>query len=219
MKMIINKSAIVSNTSNNNGFIFFKNYLTNERQQEILKDLEILLEESPPFINIMWNGQPFKVMNSNAGLYGWYSHPSFGYRYQTTHPETNLPWPKIPESILKIIKELTESTGYLDFRPECCYINLYPKEGSLGPHRDESETNLTAPIISISLGDTAQFHLGGKERKDKSEKILIESGDCYIQGGESRMFYHSVKKILPGTSDLVSKEGGRINLTIRQVEF
>jgi alkylated DNA repair protein (DNA oxidative demethylase) len=37
-----------------------------------------------------------------------------------------------------------------------------------------------------------------------------------VMGGESRLRYHGIDRVLLGTSDLLS-EGGRINLTLRRV--
>ena len=199
-----------------NGFCFFKNFLSIEQQKIILEAVDLILDKSTPYSNRMWNGKPFSVINSNAGLYGWFADQN-GYHYSDKHPVTNQPWPEIPKEIIEIAQLLANKAGYFNFKPESCYINFYSENGSLGLHRDDSEQNLTAPIVSISLGDTALFHLGGKTRKDQKQKILLESGDCYVQGGDSRLYYHSVEKILPKTSSLLP-DGGRINLTIRQVK-
>lgn len=199
-----------------NGFNFFKNYLSVELQKKALEAIDLILDECPPFTNTMWNGQPFKVINANAGLYGWVSDPT-GYRYQSFHPDTKQNWPTIPDIILQITKELTDKAGFGGFKPECCYVNFYSKDAFLGIHRDDTEDNLSAPIVSISLGDTAWFYLGGLTKEDKKQRIILESGDCYVQGGESRNYYHSIKKILPKTSNLLP-DGGRVNLTVRQIK-
>jgi alkylated DNA repair protein (DNA oxidative demethylase) len=86
----------------------------------------------------------------------------------------------------------------------------------MGLHRDEDEEDFSAPVLSISLGDTAIFRLGGAERSSATRAIKLSSGDVVILAGPSRLRYHGIDRIIPGTSDLV-KEGGRINLTLRRV--
>ena len=98
--------------------------------------------------------------------------------------------------------------------PQTCLINYYSESGRLGLHQDKSERNLKPPIISISLGDDAIFLLG--RNRNEIQEILLRSGDVIILFGESRLYYHGIKRIIPGTSNLL-KNGGRLNLTIRQV--
>ena len=83
-------------------------------------------------------------------------------------------------------------------------------------HRDKTEENLSAPIISISLGDTGIFVLGGLIRTDETRQYIVQSGDAIVMSGESRNFFHAFKETVPNTSNLL-KNGGRLNLTIRQV--
>ena len=75
---------------------------------------------------------------------------------------------------------------------------------------------LSTPIISISLGDTGIFVLGSKLRTDDTKQYIVQSGDVIVMGADIRNFFHSFKGIVPNTSHLM-KNGGRLNLTIRQV--
>ena len=86
----------------------------------------------------------------------------------------------------------------------------------MGLHRDEDEEDFSAPVVSISLGDTAVFRIGGTERGGKTETLKLASGDVLVMGGESRLCYHGIDRVLSGTSTLL-KDGGRINLTLRRV--
>ena len=83
-------------------------------------------------------------------------------------------------------------------------------------HRDEDEKDFSAPILSVSLGDSAIFRIGGLKRRDPSLALELRSGDVLIMGGASRLVYHGIDRVLPGTSELLA-EGGRINLTLRYV--
>jgi len=95
-------------------------------------------------------------------------------------------------------------------------INYYGAGAKLGLHRDQDEEARDAPILSISLGDTAVFRLGGPDRRSPTRTLRLSSGDLLMLAGPSRHWFHGVDRILPGTSRLLP-EGGRINLTLRRV--
>jgi alkylated DNA repair protein (DNA oxidative demethylase) len=86
----------------------------------------------------------------------------------------------------------------------------------MGSHRDEDEQDAAAPVVSISLGDDATFHVGGLQRTGPKRRLLLKSGDVVVLGGAARMAYHGIDRIHPGTSGLLP-EGGRLNLTLRRV--
>ena len=83
-------------------------------------------------------------------------------------------------------------------------------------HQDRDEETFDAPVISISLGDSCRFRIGGTSRSDKTTSFRLNSGDALVLGGDARLAFHGVERIYPGTSTLL-KSGGRINLTIRRV--
>jgi len=71
-------------------------------------------------------------------------------------------------------------------------------------------------VVSISLGDTAVFRLGGPERKAPTRSLRLASGDVVVLGGKTRLAYHGIDRIIAGTSTLL-RGGGRLNLTLRRV--
>jgi alkylated DNA repair protein (DNA oxidative demethylase) len=95
-------------------------------------------------------------------------------------------------------------------------INYYAGTARLGSHVDADEQDHTAPVVSVSLGDDAVFHVGGTKRGASKERMTLRSGDVVVLGGIARMAYHGIDRILPGTCDLLT-EGGRFNLTLRRV--
>jgi DNA oxidative demethylase len=149
---------------------------------------------------------------TNCGTLGWVSDQHGGYRYQATHPETGRPWPPIPELLSAIWDEVA---GY-HAPPEACLVNYYAAGAKLGSHRDEDEDDAGAPVVSVSLGDDATYHLAGLRRTDPKRRLTLQSGDVFVLGGTARHFYHGVDRIHPGTSDLLA-EGGRFCLTLRRV--
>jgi alkylated DNA repair protein (DNA oxidative demethylase) len=106
-------------------------------------------------------------------------------------------------------------SGY-PHEPEACLVNFYNGGAKMGLHRDEDEEDFSAPVVSISLGDTAVFRMGGPERGGRTETLKLSSGDVLVMGGQSRLCYHGIDRVLTGTSTLL-KDGGRINLTLRRV--
>jgi DNA oxidative demethylase len=163
----------------------------------------------------MRNGQKFNLSMSNCGKFGWISDLK-GYRYVETHPVTGKPWPKMPMTIKTIAISLAEEAGFTSFKLDACLINYYVGSDRLGLHQDKDELDFAQPIVSISLGDSASFIFGGLKKTDPVTKYKLKSGDCVVFGDEDRLNYHGIKKIFPGTSNLIPN-GGRFNLTLRQV--
>jgi len=187
-------------------------FLSADQQRLLLGDVRAVLAEAPLYSPRMpRSGSPYSVRMSNCGPLGWLSDRS-GYRYVARHPLTDAAWPAIPASVLTIWHAATGER----YEPEACLINYYGPEARLGLHRDEDEEARDAPILSISLGDTALFRLGGPARKSPTRSLRLSSGDVLVLSGASRNWYHGVDRILPGTSRLLP-EGGRFNLTLRRV--
>ncbi len=95
-------------------------------------------------------------------------------------------------------------------------INYYGVTNKMGSHTDSDEQTFEAPVVSISLGDTATFHIGGLARTDPKQRIRLESGDVVVLGRASRRAYHGIDRVFANSSTLLP-EGGRINLTLRRV--
>lgn len=194
------------------GLRVLANHLDGSAQAALLADILAVVGEAPFYRPTMpVSGAPFSVEMTNAGPLGWLSDKT-GYRYGPRHPQTGAPWPPIPPRLLGLWDEVT---GY-PAPPECCLINLYRAGARMGQHQDRDEAARAAPVLSVSLGDSALFRVGGLRRRDPGRAILLESGTVVVLGGQSRMFFHGIDRILPGTSTLVPG-GGRINLTLRRV--
>ena len=191
----------------------FPKKLDRTAQAELLAELRSIMAASPLYTPTMpRSGNPMSVRMTNAGPLGWVTDKERGYRYQATHPETGKPWPAIPPMLLALWEALS---GYAH-KPEACLINYYGTAAKMGLHQDRDEEDFLAPVLSVSLGDTGIFRVGGKSRKDPTQKFELKSGDVFVLGGEGRLAYHGIDRVLPGTSDLLT-EGGRFNLTLRRV--
>ena len=195
------------------GFKYLSGCLNEASQAAILNDINSVIDRAPWFTARMpKTGAPMSVRMTNCGPFGWVSDKERGYRYQAEHPETGRPWPPMPESLLKIWRTYSDFDG----PPEACLVNFYGSGTKMGSHRDFDEDEPRAPVVSVSLGDDAVFHIGGLKRGDPKRRITLRSGDVVVLGGAARFAYHGIDKVLPGTSDLIPG-GGRINLTIRRV--
>ena len=141
------------------------------------------------------------------------------YRYEPTRSDfDNLPVPPIPATLKELASSVASRAGYT-FEPDICIVNRYASESRMGVHqdKDESRESLEAgvPIVSVSLGDAARFVIGGLTRKDPTSPLVLRSGDVLIMAGPSRLRFHGVTRILPGTAP--SGTGpGRLNLTFRK---
>ncbi len=82
--------------------------------------------------------------------------------------------------------------------------------------RSRASIDAGIPVVSLSLGDTARFVLGGLRRKEPMTTLMLASGDGFVFGGPARLRYHGVTRIVPGTAPAALGIEGRINLTFRQ---
>jgi alkylated DNA repair protein (DNA oxidative demethylase) len=188
-------------------------YLDRAAQDELLAAIRALIAAAPLFTPRMpRTGKAMSVRMTSSGPLGWVTDEARGYRYQATHPETGQPWPPIPEILLRAWREL----GGYPHPPEACLINYYAPDARMGLHQDKDEQDFEAPVVSLSLGDTGLFRVGGLKRSGPTTSVRLASGDAVVLGGEGRLAYHGVDRILPDTSTLLP-EGGRINVTLRRV--
>jgi len=186
-------------------------------QEHLVATLRAAVEIAPFFTPTMpRTGKPFSVRMTNLGPLGWVSDRDGGYRYQATHPETAKPWPPIPEMVLALWRQVAD----YPHDPEACLVNRYEPDARMGLHQDRDEAEFAAPVVSISLGDTCLFRVGGTARTDPTRSLKLASGDVVVLGGASRLAFHGVDRLYPGTSTLLNNwfpDGGRINLTLRRV--
>ncbi len=193
------------------GFLYWPGRLDGPAQTALLATIEAALATAPPYRPVTPGGRPFSVRMTNMGRLGWVSDRA-GYRYQPTHPETGLPWPPIPASILALWTELTGAPP-----PDACLVNHYDADARMGLHQDKDEADLTEPVLSISLGDTAVFRIGPAEG-GRTRTLKLASGDVCALTGRARLARHGIDRILGGSSSLIPG-GGRINLTLRRAAW
>lgn len=195
------------------GLLYYPDYLGRAAQEALVAEIRAVVKDAPLFTPVMpRTGKPFSVRMTNCGPLGWVSDREGGYRYQATHPATGKLWPPMPERLLRAWEELTA----YPHPPEACLVNFYGPGARMGLHQDRDEADFAAPVLSLSLGDSCLFRYGGEERSARTKSLRLHSGDVMVIGGASRLCFHGVDRIMPGTSTLLA-QAGRINLTLRRV--
>lgn len=195
------------------GLTYYPRYLDDSAQATLAAEVAKSVAQAPWFLPRMpSSGRAFSVRMTNCGALGWVSDREGGYRYQRVHPETGGAWPPIPTSALNIWRALAD----YPHPPQACLINFYDGQAKMGLHQDRDEKELAAPVVSISLGDSCVFRYGGLQRGDPAKNLELHTGDVIVFGGDARLMFHGVAKILGGSSRLLPG-GGRINLTLRRV--
>jgi DNA oxidative demethylase len=142
------------------------------------------------------------------------------YQYESTRTDFDgAPAPPMPDDLRALALKVAASAG-MSLDPDICIINFYDMDGRMGLHqdKDEHERSIAAglPVVSLSIGDTARFLMGGTRRREPVTALLLESGDAFVFGGPSRLRYHGVSRIIPGTAPPALAMQGRFNLTFRQ---
>lgn len=193
------------------GFDIHKGLIPPAEQRAMAGDIFEVIAQAPLFSPQTRWGKRMSVRMTSAGRYGWYSDRA-GYRYIETHPDGG-PWPPIPRRVLSVWKALVGGAR----EPDCCLINCYGENARMGLHQDRDEADFAWPVLSISLGDTCIFRMGGTRRQDPTTSMPLESGDVVVIGGAARLAFHGVDRIRFGSSELLPG-GGRINLTLRVVD-
>lgn len=190
----------------------YPQFLTARAQSAIVEDLRSVVAQAPFRCPVTPGGRHMSVRMTAAGRLGWVTDRR-GYRYEDRHPTTGKPWPPIPGSVLAIWRAVAGTAR----EPDCCLVNFYDRDARMGLHQDRDEGDFSFPVVSISLGDQALFRLGGQNRGDATQGFWLSSGDVLVLGGASRLAWHGIDRVRPGSSTLLPR-GGRINLTLRVVE-
>ena len=179
---------------------------------ELLRAIGDVADRAPFRRMVTPGGWPMSVAMTNCGAAGWVSDRA-GYRYDARDPETDRPWPAMPDAFLRLAVGAAEVAGYWEFRPDACLVNRYEPGARLSLHQDRNERDFEAPIVSVSLGLPATFLWGGARRADRPTRMRLQHGDVVVWGGASRLAYHGVEALAGGDGPAGSV---RYNLTFRK---
>ena len=199
------------------GAFHFKRHLSLDAQRTLVAECRTLVDGPvPAYVPVVRGGGHMHVRMLCLGRH-WNGNT---YAYEPTRSDFDgLPAPPLPERWSALAREVARSAG-MTLDADLCILNYYGEDGRMGTHqdKDESEPSLAAgvPVVSISIGDTAQFLFGGLRRRDPVAKLPLESGDAFVFGGPARLRFHGVSRIVPGTAPPELELTGRFNLTFRQ---
>jgi alkylated DNA repair protein (DNA oxidative demethylase) len=194
-----------------------RRYLSHAEQAAIAAQcLELGSREAGFYTPIVRGEHPMSVRMLCLGRH-WNART---YTYEAVRSDIDgLPAPALPPELARVASRAASAAGF-DLVPDLCIVNWYGAESRMGLHQDKDESRESleagAPVISFSIGDSARFLFGGLKRKDPVEKILLQSGDVFVFGGQARLRYHGVTRILAGTGPADLGFEGRLNLTFRQ---
>lgn len=126
------------------------------------------------------------------------SWSTLGYQYDWSlrkyHDEKRSPF---PAGLASLAVELAcRDGGARNFTPQASIVNFYKRSSTMGGHLDDLEYTFEKPVVSISLGLPAIFLLGGVTKDETPIPILIRPGDVMIMGGNTRLVYHGMAKVL-----------------------
>jgi len=199
------------------GTVFLKSLLSLEEQKVLLDRCQELGNQSAGFYTpVVRGGASMRIQMMCLGRH-WNAKT---YKYEPARSDYDgLVVQEIPNDFIHLAKRAAAEAG-MAIEPDICILNLYTEAGRLGLHQDKDERPETIqagiPVVSISLGDSAKFLIGGTRRKDSLRVIIVESGDALVMGGPSRLRFHGVSGILPGSAPSQLGIRGRFNLNFRQ---
>jgi len=157
------------------------------------------------------------VMTVQSVCLGWHWSP---YAYSRTADDTDgAPVKPVPDDLAQLGRSAVAAAYGADggYWPDAAIVNLYSPGAKLGIHQDGEEPS-EAPVVTISLGDTAVFRFAGVDRRTGPfTDVELRSGDLLVFGGPSRRVFHGVPKILPGTGPHgIGLPPGRLSITLRE---
>jgi DNA oxidative demethylase len=156
------------------------------------------------------------LMTVQSVCLGWHWQP---YAYSRTADDTDgAPVKPLPPFLAALARRAVADTDAGGpFAPDAAIVNLYAPGARLGLHQDGEEPS-SAPVVTISLGDTCVFRMAGTERRTAPfTDVHLASGDLLVFGGRNRRIYHGVPKVLDGTGpDWLDLPPGRLSITVRE---
>lgn len=192
------------------GFIYHPAALDRPQQEALAAAVLAAADAAPFFQPVTPSGKPMSVRMTGFGPLSWITDAR-GYRYEPLHPLTGRPWPPMPAVLLELWRCCCPGAP----EPDACLANLYRDGARMGLHQDKDERDFSVPVLSLSLGDTAVFRIGGPVRSGPTTSLKLYSGDVCLLSGPARLAFHGIDRVLEGSSTVVPG-GGRLNLTLRK---
>ena len=178
-------------------------------------EIDRITAQAPLRHLVVPGGKSMSVAMTNCGALGWVSDAA-GYRYTRRDPVSQVAWPTMPASFALHAAQWAALAGFAGFAPDACLINRYQPGAQMGLHQDRDEQDFDQPIVSVSLGASAVFLLGGLTRRATTQKLELRNGDVLVWGGPARLRFHGVQRLAHSSAAEHDGTGLRFNLTFRR---
>lgn len=179
----------------------------------LLHEVETVVAAAPLRRMSTPGGLAMSVAMTNCGNVGWVADRA-GYRYAARDPLSGRPWPPLPAACDGLARAAATLAGFEGFAPDVCLVNEYLPGTRLSLHQDRDERDFAQPIVSVSLGMSASFVLGGLSRRESTRRLPLHHGDVLVWGGPARLRFHGVLAVRGEPHPLLGAR--RLNLTFRR---
>eukprot|EP00928_Gymnodinium_smaydae_P018067 TRINITY_DN16878_c1_g4_i1.p1 TRINITY_DN16878_c1_g4~~TRINITY_DN16878_c1_g4_i1.p1 ORF type:complete len:925 (-),score=217.01 TRINITY_DN16878_c1_g4_i1:188-2962(-) len=219
-----------------NGFVHLPSFVPRDVQQRIVDTLREVGRSPQGFF--VENFDSVKVTSGVTRMYLGTHWNAAAQRWEKTRGNLDgAAAPEIPKMLLDVYADAVQRANrelkmpqhkkrkILPFptgaAPGLAVVNYYAPGASMQAHQDrtESQASIAAglPVLGICLGDACDFVYGDGPSTGKPPKtVRMESGDVYLFGGESRLMWHGVSKVLPSTAPpSLRLLPGRLSVTLR----
>ncbi len=180
--------------------------------EQLIRDINDVASQSPFRQMVTPAGYTMSVAMTNCGHLGWTSHRQ-GYLYSPIDPQTNKPWPAMPQSFHNLCQRAATASGYASSSQMLVLSTATLLARNCRCIRIKTN-RICARQLFLFLGLPAIFQFGGLKRNNTLKRLLLEHGDVVVWGGESRLFYHGIQPLKAGFHPLTTD--CRYNLTFRQ---
>ncbi|VDK43744.1 unnamed protein product [Anisakis simplex] len=232
--------------ANRQGLYILSDVVERSKQLEWISKCLHIYPEAPNKTNVhLHNPNASEIFKNHGKNLRW---TTMGYHYDWTtkkYPETGvvpfyyrvleigITGDQLPSEIKLLAEIISNILGLGEMEADAVIINYFPPKSTLSAHVDRSEHDLSKPLISLSLGQSAVYLSGGRSVDDSLDAILLHSGDVLVMHAQQRLVYHAVPRIIKTTDyrlelsnintdqpkeliDYVNTN--RISITIRQVD-
>ncbi|MEV3859215.1 alpha-ketoglutarate-dependent dioxygenase AlkB [Streptomyces sp. NPDC050095] len=156
-----------------------------------------------------------KEMTARQFGLGWHWFP-YGYA-RTAVDGDGQPVKPMPRELAELARRAVAAAYGEPAQEEydIALINHYGAGAHMGLHQDRDERS-TAPVVSLSLGDTCTFRFGNTETRTRPyTDVELRSGDLFVFGGPARLAHHGVPRTRPDSGPPELGLRGRLNITLR----